>query len=166
MKSLASILSSLFVGLLLGASNFAPILELQRILAHRRRVMTAVAIAAAAFVFLMAAIILASIHFATQIEGLGYSYWDSYFGVATGFLIAAALCGVIARTLMPKPSDSIAPGITENIVEVLQTIMAQVTREKSEDASPAPPVVREEPKVSTPSPEPRPTFEPQPGYAH
>lgn len=102
MKSLLSLVSSVLLGLWLAAGGGGPILQLQRLLGHKRRILCGLILGAAAFVFVMAAILLAMIDLASQYEEHGFVLWNAILALAAGFLVTGVILAVGARISLPR----------------------------------------------------------------
>lgn len=122
MKLIVSIISSLLVGLTLGASNFSPLMELQRFLEHRKKVLYTAVLAMTAFIFLIASVILASIEGALQYQVQGSVMWTPLMTVAAAFLGFSAICGIVAKSIYPLSKANVERHARENKSEVMQAL--------------------------------------------
>jgi hypothetical protein len=107
MKSLITVISSLLVGLSLATANFSPLHELQHFLGNKRRILYAAILAAAGFVFMMAAILLGTVEAVLQYDAQGFILWSplfmvtAWFACAGIFVLAAARLTLPVRTITP-----------------------------------------------------------------
>ena len=79
MKNLVSVLTSLFVGVTLAATNFAPLIGWHRFFENRRRIYSAVFLFAGGFLCLLAAIMLGTVDLVVQFEDQGLFFWNPIF---------------------------------------------------------------------------------------
>lgn len=156
MKGMVSVLSSIFVGLMLAATNFAPILGLHRFLENRRRVMNAVMLFALSFFLMLGATILLSMDLVIQYEDQGLIFWNAILGIATAMAIAAVACWFGARSVMPKPREYLVVG-GPSPLDQLQSLFTNMTsnstsKSQTTDSSPQSKPQPSSPEFSSPLP--------------
>lgn len=135
MKSVLSVLASLFVGVLLADTNFAPMFELQRLARNRRRVLLSLALGATAFALTLAAVILLAIDLVVQYEDKGYIVWNAIVTLTACLAVAALICIWAARRAMPSPKDVLLGWSLRHPAEFFN----QVLRHFAPNASPSAP---------------------------
>jgi hypothetical protein len=101
MKMLATIVSSLVMGLVMAMSGFSPLLEAQRLLANKRRIFNALLLGITGFIFMIAGFITGLIEAALQYEAQGFVFWSALFTVAAGLLFGGIACVLGAKAFMP-----------------------------------------------------------------
>lgn len=153
MKMIVSVISSLMVGFTLGATNFATIMELQKLLINRRKVLYSVVFAATAFFMILGALILGSIEVALQIQNQGSVVWTPLLTVALGFMSFATVAAIGARSVYPIKTAIVQPPTDQSqIVQILEFLMksfvsgqnsTSAQADSNVQAAPAPPMARE-----------------------
>lgn len=104
MKFVFTVVSSLAIGLMMAANEFAPIVELHRLLVHKRRVLISFVLATGAFFLILAGFVVAVIEAVTQYEVQGFVLWSALFSAALIFAVTAALLTLVAKLVLPKPA--------------------------------------------------------------
>ena len=128
MKILATIVSSLMVGLSMASSHFSPIQELQHFLTNKKKIFVAAGIAVIGFIFLIAGFIISLVEAALQYDAQGFVVWSALFVVATGLAVMGAFSLLFAKLLIPvRPiqQESLFGELNKqfNISQILESVM-------------------------------------------
>ena len=166
MRALLSLFSSVFVGWILAATNFAPIIGWQRFVENRRRVYSAVVLFGVSIFVLLAAVLMASMDLVIQYEDQGFIFWNPILAIA-------AVCGALgvlliwsAHATLPKAEDYFVFSST-GIVQNLKTMFTSQVGDFAA-ATTAPNVTSAAPAASaapTREPEPSPETSTDPAFA-
>lgn len=153
MKVIISVISSLVVGLIMGASNYSPLIELQRLLEARKKVLYAIMLGATAFVFVMTAVILSSIEVAQQYEAQGFLMWNAMLTLSAIFLGVGIFSGAMAKVVFPEPkipeSLKFMEGGAQHPIQFLEGLAKQLF---TEPGSPFAGVFKSEERREAPTP--------------
>lgn len=143
-----SISSALYSGVVLAK----PVMEARTLYENRGRALAALGCGVAAFVFIMTALVVATMDVVLQLDGRGFVAWSAMSTAACTFVIFAAMLGAAAVAAFPKAPPAVKLPVQELAQVALQALAQhlphpspmgrEIIREESE-------VAAEREKIST-----------------
>jgi hypothetical protein len=129
MKFIVTLISSVLVGLTLGASGFSPLLTLQRLMEGGKKVIYAIVLGITAFIFTLAAVISGVIEVTLQLEAQGFLMWSALFSAATTFLALGAVFGIVAKVVFPdvKKPDVDLKDLSEHPLQLIEFLLQNIS---------------------------------------
>ena len=117
-----------------------PVMEIRTIYDNRGRTLASMALAGAAFGFVMTALVIATMEMVLQYDSQGFVQWSVMLTLASIFVLFAVALAWAAKATFPKPR----PAVTLPIQEIVQ-LLFQTLADHLPSQSPSPePSVREE----------------------
>jgi hypothetical protein len=131
--------SAIFSGVVLAK----PVMEARAIYENRGRALASIGCAVAAFSFFMTALVVATMDIVLQLDSQGFVMWSALLTAAVTFVVFAALLGLAAIAVFPKP----APSLNIPVHEMAQLALQKLAEHLPHSQTAAKEMVREENEV-------------------
>lgn len=123
MGSLLRIFTSVFAGMMLAAVNFAPVVEVERFMSNRRRVVYALVLGVLSVTFFIAATLLTVIDLVIQFEKQSYLNWNGLLTAAIVLWVGSVGLLIAARATLPGVKDFLIRTTPEELLGSLLRLL-------------------------------------------
>ena len=114
--------SAIFSGMVLAK----PVMEARAIYENRGKVLASVGCGTGAFALLLTALVVATMDIVMQLDSQGLVMWSPLLTAAVTFVVFAAVLGVSAVAVFPKPAATVHIPVEELAQMALQTLASHL----------------------------------------